>query len=131
MQLCRPTAAHCCQKRACAQACNQWTSSWELWLASARPSARGRKSTEGGSPNAPSMGATTLPPLLTCFTARTGRIFRPTLNTSTAPVQQLADKIRAAGHVTAEDVQSCVENFRVDDAMILKVRDIASVARRK
>ncbi len=26
-------------------------------------------------------------------------------------VQQLADKIRAAGHVTAEDVQSCVEIF--------------------
>ena len=47
-------------------------------------------------------------------------------------MQQLADKIRAAGHVTAEDVQSCVENFRVDDdAMILKVRDTVSVARRK
>ena len=30
-----------------------------------------------------------------------------------------------------EDVQSCVENFRVDDAMILKVRDTVSVARRK
>ncbi len=42
--------------------------------------------------------------------------------------QQLADKIRAAGHVTAE---SCVENFRVDDDMILKARDIVSVARRK
>ncbi len=39
-------------------------------------------------------------------------------------VQQLADKIRAAGHVTAEDVQSCVENFRVDDDMILKVRAV-------
>jgi hypothetical protein len=25
-------------------------------------------------------------------------------------VQQLVDKIRAAGHVTAEDVQSCVEH---------------------
>ena len=46
-------------------------------------------------------------------------------------VQQLADKIRAAGHVTAEDVQSCVENFRVDDDLILKVRDIVPVARRK
>ena len=47
-------------------------------------------------------------------------------------MQQLADKIRAAGHVTAEDVQSCVENFRVDDdALILKVRDTVSVARRK
>jgi hypothetical protein len=33
--------------------------------------------------------------------------------------------------ITAEDVQSCVENFRVDDDMILKVRDIVSVARRK
>ena len=38
-------------------------------------------------------------------------------------VQMLADKIRAAGHVTAEDVQSCVEDFRLDDNMILKVRD--------
>ena len=28
-------------------------------------------------------------------------------------------------------MQSCVENFRVDDAMILKVRDTVSVARRK
>ena len=46
-------------------------------------------------------------------------------------VQQLADKIRAAGHVTAEGVQSCVDFFRVDDDMILKVRDIVSVARRK
>jgi hypothetical protein len=46
-------------------------------------------------------------------------------------VQQLADKIRAAGHVTAEDVLSRVCNFRVDDDMILKVRDIVSVARRK
>jgi hypothetical protein len=46
-------------------------------------------------------------------------------------VQQLADKIRAAGHVTAEDAQSCVEDFRVDDDMILKVRDSVSVARRK
>jgi hypothetical protein len=46
-------------------------------------------------------------------------------------VQLLADKIRAAGHVTAEDVQSCIEDFRVDDNMILKVRDIVSVARRK
>ena len=27
-------------------------------------------------------------------------------------VQLLADKIRAAGQVTAEDVQSCVEDFR-------------------
>ena len=45
-------------------------------------------------------------------------------------VQQLPDKIRAAGHVTAEDVKSCVEKFRVDDYMILKVRDIVSVARR-
>ncbi len=46
-------------------------------------------------------------------------------------LQQLADKIRAAGHVAAEDVQSCVENFRVDDDVILKVRGIVSVARRK
>ena len=46
-------------------------------------------------------------------------------------VQQLADKIRAAGHVAAEDAQSCVEDFRVDDDMILKVRDSVSVARRK
>ena len=46
-------------------------------------------------------------------------------------VQQLADKIRAAGHVTAEYVQSCVENVRVDDDLILKVRDIVPVARRK
>ena len=46
-------------------------------------------------------------------------------------VQQLPDKIRAAGHVTAEDVKSCVEIFRVDDDMILKVRDIVFVARRK
>ena len=46
-------------------------------------------------------------------------------------MQQLTDKIRAAGHVTAEDMQSCVENFRVDNAMILKVRDAVSVARRK
>ena len=38
-------------------------------------------------------------------------------------VQMLADKIRAAGHVTAEDVQSCVEDFRLDDNMILPVRD--------
>ena len=38
-------------------------------------------------------------------------------------VQLLAEKIRAAGHVTAEDVQSCVEDFRLDDNMILKVRD--------
>ena len=38
-------------------------------------------------------------------------------------VQMLADKIRAAGHVTAEDVQSCVEDFRLDDNMVLKVRD--------
>ena len=45
-------------------------------------------------------------------------------------VQQLPDKIRAAGHVTAEDVKSCVEKIRVDDDMILKVRDIVSVARR-
>ena len=42
-------------------------------------------------------------------------------------VQQLADKIRAAGHVAAEDAQSCVEDFRVDDDMILKVRDSVSV----
>ncbi len=46
-------------------------------------------------------------------------------------VQQQVDKIRAAGHVTAEDVQSCVKIVRVDDDMILKVRDIVSVARRK
>ena len=46
-------------------------------------------------------------------------------------VPQLPDKIRAAGHVTAEDVKSCVEKFRVDDDMILNVRDIVSVARRK
>jgi hypothetical protein len=46
-------------------------------------------------------------------------------------VQLLAEKIRAAGHVTAEDVQSCVEDFRLDDNMILKVREIVSVARRK
>ena len=46
-------------------------------------------------------------------------------------VQQLADKIRSAGHVTAEDVKSCVENFRVDDDMILKVRDVVSFARHK
>jgi hypothetical protein len=38
-------------------------------------------------------------------------------------MQLLADKIRAAGHVTAEDVKSCVEDFRVYDNMILKVRD--------
>ena len=42
-------------------------------------------------------------------------------------MQPLADKICIA----AEDVQSCVENFRVDDAMILKVRDTVTVARRK
>jgi hypothetical protein len=46
-------------------------------------------------------------------------------------VQQLADKIRAAGHVTVEDLQSCVEIFLVDDDMILKVRDTVSVARCK
>jgi Tfp pilus assembly protein PilW len=47
-------------------------------------------------------------------------------------VQLLADKIRAAGHVTAEDVKSCVEDSRVDDNMILKVRDrYRFVARRK
>ena len=46
-------------------------------------------------------------------------------------VDQLEAKIRAAGFVTAEDVQSCLESFRVDDDMNLKVRDTVSVARRK
>jgi hypothetical protein len=46
-------------------------------------------------------------------------------------VEQLEAKIRAAGFVTAEDVQSCVESFRVDDDMTLKVCDTVSVARRK
>jgi hypothetical protein len=32
---------------------------------------------------------------------------------------------------TSDDVQSCVENFRVDDDLILKVRDIVPVSRRK
>jgi hypothetical protein len=67
-------------------------------LACIRSAVNLRRKTDrrGGSPNAPNMGATTLPPLLTSFTPR-GRICCPALNTSTAPVQQLADKIRAAG----------------------------------
>jgi hypothetical protein len=83
-----------CGKRACAQACKRWTSSWAPWLASVRPSARGRKSTEGGTPNAPARGSTTLVPLLTCITARTGRICWATLNSLTAPTNLLCSSWR-------------------------------------
>jgi hypothetical protein len=79
-------------------------------------------------------GSTTLLPLLTCRTAHWSDLMGDAEfldRTDEHAVQQLADKIRAAGRhsgARAVHVQSCVEIFRADDDMILKVRDIASVA---
>ena len=65
------------------------------------------------------MGATTLPPLFTHLYATDWSDLLADAEyldrSNEQAVQQLADKIRAAAHDTADDVQSCVENFRVDD----------------